>query len=184
MSTRYHARHRAERTTVTRRAVGAGVGTGLATAVVAGSVVAAPAANAHEQHGTARQDRITHGLDVVRDQKGDPYAYGADGPNKFDCSGLVYYAFRKAGFDHVPRTSEAQARHMNRLENRDDLRPGDFVFFYDGAATASNVYHVGVFAGWKDGRRMVIHSPSSGKDVGTDPIWTDHWFGGTLRGLG
>jgi cell wall-associated NlpC family hydrolase len=162
--------------------VGAGLGTGLATAVVAGGVVAAPTASAHD--GASRQDHIQDGLAVVQNQKGDRYGYGADGPNRFDCSGLVYYAFRKAGFAHVPRTSEEQARHMNRLEDRRDLRPGDFVFFYDGAATAQNVYHVGVFAGWKDGRRMVIHSPSEGKRVGTDPIWTDHWFGGTLRGLG
>ncbi|NUR06073.1 MAG: C40 family peptidase [Nocardioidaceae bacterium] len=184
MPTRYQPRHRAERPSPVRRAVGAGVGTGVATAVVAGSVAAAPATAAGHDGSTTRQDRIEQGLQVVRNQTGDPYAYGADGPDRFDCSGLVYYAFRKVGFDHVPRTSEDQARHMNRLEDRGDLRPGDFVFFYDGAATAENVYHVGVFAGWKDGHRVILHSPSEGKDVGRDPIWDDDWFGGTLRGLG
>lgn len=181
MSTHYQPRHRAEREPVVRRAVATGVGTGLATAVVAGTVAAAPAANAS---GESRQDRIQDGLGVVRDQKGDPYEYGADGPGRFDCSGLVYYAFRKAGFEHIPRSSGDQARHMNRLEDRGDLRKGDFVFFYDGAATAENVYHVGVFAGWENGRRMIIHSPSEGEQVGKDPVWTDDWFGGTLRGLG
>ena len=58
------------------------------------------------------------------------------------------------------------------------------VFFYDGAATAENVYHVGVFAGWEDGHRMIIHSPSSGERVGRDRIWDGDWFAGTLRGLG
>ena len=107
----------------------------------------------------------------------------ADGPSRFDCSGLVYYAFQRAGFEHVPRTSSAQARHMNRID-RSDMRPGDFVFFYDGAATAENVYHVGIFSGWDDGHRMVIHSPSSGRKVGTEAVWDDNWFAGTLRGLG
>ena len=161
----------------------AGVGTGVVSALAAGSLVAAPSAGADESGPQTRQDRIEQGLDIVRDQKGDAYAYGADGPDRFDCSGLVDYAFRKAGFDHVPRTSSAQARHMNRIDRRDML-PGDFVFFYDGAATAENVYHVGIFAGWDDGHRMVIHSPSSGQRVGTDAVWDGDWFAGTLRGLG
>ena len=161
----------------------AGVGTGVVSALAAGTVLSAPSASADDQRPQTRQDRIEQGLDIVRDQKGDPYAYGADGPGRFDCSGLVYYAFRKAGFDHVPRTSSAQARHMNRID-RNDLRPGDFVFFYDGAATAENVYHVGVFAGWDDGHRMIIHSPSSGRQVGTEAVWDGDWFAGTLRGLG
>ena len=160
-----------------------GVGTGVVSALAAGTVVSAPSATADEHGPETRQDRIEQGLGVVRDQKGDDYGYGADGPSRFDCSGLVYYAFRKAGFEHVPRTSSAQARHMNRID-RSDMRPGDFVFFYDGAATAENVYHVGIFSGWDDGHRMVIHSPSSGRRVGTDAVWDDNWFAGTLRGLG
>ena len=167
-----------------RRAVAVGVGTGLASAVVAGSLVAAPTASADSADGGAsRQDRIANGLDIVRDQKGDAYAYGGDGPDRFDCSGLIHYSFRKAGFEHVPRMSSDQARHMNRID-RNDLRPGDFVFFYDGAATAENVYHVGVFAGWEDGHRMIIHSPSSGERVGRDRNRDGYWFAGTLRGLG
>lgn len=182
--TRHVPRHRAERSPVVRRAVSTGVGTGLASAMVAGSLVASPAASASSSSGeNTRQDRIEHGLGIVRDQKGDPYAYGAEGPDRFDCSGLVYYAFRKAGFDHVPRSSSDQARHMNRID-RGDLRPGDFVFFYDGAANSENVYHVGVFAGWQDGHRMVVHSPNSGEHVRTDRIWDGDWFAGTLRGLG
>lgn len=179
-SIRHVPRHRADRRSGVRRAVSAGAGTGLASALVAGMLVSAPTASAA---GETRQDRIRDGLQIVNAQKGDPYAYGADGPDRFDCSGLIYYSFRKAGFDQVPRTSSAQAEHMNRID-RSDLRPGDFVFFYDGAATADNVYHVGVFAGWEDGHRVVIHSPNSGERVGKEKIWTDDWFAGTLRGLG
>ena len=110
--------------------------------------------------------------------------YGADGPNRFDCSGLVYYAFRKAGFEHVPRTSSEQARHMNRID-RSDMRPGDFVFFYDGAATAENVYHVGDLLRL-GGRPPDDHPLAELRRAGRhrSRSGTTSWFAGTLRGLG
>ena len=56
-------------------------------------------------------------MNIAAAQKGDPYSYGAAGPARFDCSGLVYYSFRRAGFSRIPRTSSAQAgfaRHGSR----------------------------------------------------------------------
>ena len=152
-------------------------GATLAAALPAGMLATAPNADA-----AARPHGIGHGFAIARHQEGDPYAYGAAGPGRFDCSGLVYYSFRKAGFHHVPRTASAQARHMNRIPKH-RLRKGDFVFFYDGAARPGNVYHVGVYAGWHHGHRTVIHAPTPGERVKREPIWTSHWFGGTLRGL-
>jgi cell wall-associated NlpC family hydrolase len=150
----------------------------LVSVLVATTFALAPAADA----ASRRQQKIGTGLDIVRHQKGDPYRYGADGPNAFDCSGLVSYSFRRAGFKHIPRSSDAQARHMNRIK-KSQMRKGDFVYFYDGGASAGNVYHVGVFAGWKDGHRTIIHAPYGNKRVNRDKIWTSHWFPGTLRGL-
>lgn len=158
----------------------AAVAVPLALATTAGLCATAPSANAETAHH--RQERIQDELAVTRHQKGDPYQYGADGPGRFDCSGLVYFATHRAGFRHVPRSSSAQARHMNRIA-RNNLRPGDFVFFYDGAATAGNVYHVGVFSGWRNGHRTIIHAPKSGERVHRERLWTSHWFAGTLRGL-
>jgi cell wall-associated NlpC family hydrolase len=129
----------------------------------------------------SRTHRIARAWHITRHQLGDPYRYGADGPNAFDCSGLVYYSFRKAGFHHIPRTSRAQAAHMRRIK-KGQLRRGDFVFFYHGAARAGNVYHVGVFAGFHHGRRTIIDAPHSGTRVRREPIWTGQWFAGTLRG--
>ena len=148
----------------------------LLVAVLLASLMAAPSADA-----MTRKQRVAHGYFVVSDQRGDRYAYGADGPNRFDCSGLVYYGFRKAGFKHIPRTSSAQARHMNRI-SKSGLRRGDFVFFYSGSARPGNVYHVGVFAGWSHGRRVIVHAPGSGERVKREAIWTRSWFAGTLRG--
>jgi cell wall-associated NlpC family hydrolase len=147
----------------------------LVAAVLVGSLTTAPPAEA-----ASRKQRIQHAFSVVNDQRGDRYRYGAAGPNRFDCSGLTYYSFRKAGFRHVPRTSTAQARHTKRIP-KSQLRRGDLVFFHDGAARPSNVYHVGVFAGWVKGHRVIVHAPSTGKRVHRAKIWTRSWFAGTLR---
>lgn len=139
--------------------------------VVSGSV-AVPEAEA----ASRRVQRINHAVDIVRAQLGDPYRYGAAGPNAFDCSGLIYYSYRKAGFRNVPRTSDQQAQAFRRIK-RSDMRKGDFVFFHNGG----DVYHMGVFVGWRHGRRVIIHASRSGTPVKRDPIWTDGWFAGTLR---
>lgn len=149
----------------------------LVAALIAGLFVLAPSASA-----MTRSNRIGIGLDITRHQEGDPYRYGAAGPNRFDCSGLVYYSYRHAGFRHIPRTAAAQARHMRRIRKR-HLRRGDFVFFYSGRARARNVYHVGVFAGWHHGHRTMIDAPHTGSHVHRQRIWGHHWFAGTLRGL-
>ena len=123
-----------------------------------------------------RAQRVAVALDVVRAQKGDPYRYGAAGPNAFDCSGLLYYSYRRAGFTGMPRTSSQQASHARRI-TRSAMRKGDFVFFTSGG----HVYHAAVFAGWSNGRRYIIHASRAGTPVKRDPIWTSSWFPGTLR---
>jgi cell wall-associated NlpC family hydrolase len=148
----------------------------LLVAVLLASMASAPTASA-----MTNKQRVQNGYNVVWDQRGDRYAYGAAGPNRFDCSGLVYYSYRKAGFRHIPRTSSAQAGHMKRIR-KGGLRRGDFVFFYNGSARPGNVYHVGIFAGWSHHRRIIVHAPGSGQRVKREAIWTQRWFAGTLRG--
>ena len=123
---------------------------------------------------TAR--KIGRAVGVAVHKKGDPYAYGAAGPHRFDCSGLTFYSFRRAGFHHIPRTSSAQA-HWARHVKRTHMHRGDLIFFSNGG----HVYHVGIFAGRKHGRVLVLHAPYSGARVRVDRIWTNAWFAGTLR---
>ena len=104
------------------------------------------------------------------------YQYGAAGPNAFDCSGLAYYSYRKAGFTNIPRTSRQQAAAFRPVK-RSNMRPGDLVFFHNNGS----VYHMGVYVGWKNGRRTIIHASRSGTPVKRDPIWTNSWFARTLR---
>jgi len=93
-------------------------------------------------------------------QVGAPYQYGGAGPNGFDCSGLVYYSFRKAGV-RVPRTSADQF-HAARPVPLDDARPGDLVFF----RLENKVSHVGIYLG----NRRFVHAPSHGGSVEVESL--------------
>lgn len=159
----------------------------VALAVAPVLVGTASAAHAAAEVGSGRvpaakpmsdAERAEKAMRIAKRQMGDPYKYGAEGPDKFDCSGLVWFATHRAGFDAVPRTSSEQGDYMRRIK-RSKLQRGDFVFF----TSKGDVYHVGVYVGRSDGNRMIVHAPSPGEKVRRDPVWTDKWFAGTLRGL-
>jgi len=123
----------------------------------------------------SREGQVRHALDVAFQQVGDPYVWGATGPDSFDCSGLTSYAYAAAGIT-LPRTAAEQAAYVRQIP-RDQLRRGDLVFFSDG----SHVYHVGLWLGWGDGSGVILHAPHPGASVRVESIWTDGWFAGTLR---
>ncbi|TVR34773.1 MAG: hypothetical protein EA388_08480 [Nitriliruptor sp.] len=89
-------------------------------------------------------------------QLGKPYQWGATGPNSFDCSGLMVYAWRQAGVT-LPRTSASQFANL-RSVSRSELQPGDLVF-----AGSPSVHHVGMYIGGG----QIVHSPRAGKPVET-----------------
>lgn len=103
---------------------------------------------------------------AAEEQLGRPYRYGGAGPRSFDCSGLVHYAYRRAGLA-VPRTTEQQWRNARRVDRR-GLRPGDLLFF---KVEPPKVSHVGIYAG--AGR--FIHAPSSGKRVSYAQLSNPYW---------
>jgi peptidoglycan DL-endopeptidase CwlO len=86
-------------------------------------------------------------------QVGDPYVWGASGPDAFDCSGLMQFAYRAAGVS-LPHSSSAQSG-MGRPVSRDALQPGDLIFFY------SPVSHVGMYIG----NGQMVHAATSGQPV-------------------
>ena len=120
-------------------------------------------------------NRVISAKDTAMRQRGDAYAYGAAGPERFDCSGLIYYSYRRAGFA-VPRTSGAQAGFARRI-SKQAMRPGDLMFFTGGGG----VYHAAIFLKWSHGHAVMVHSPGSGQRVQVAVPWTSSWFGGTLR---
>ena len=98
--------------------------------------------------GTAEASTLqSRALSWAAAQKNDPYQWGATGPYRFDCSGLAYYSYRKAG-KTIPRTTQAQYNKAKKL-NRKSLRRGDLVFI---GTSSRNIYHVGIFAGYWSGK--------------------------------
>ena len=93
-------------------------------------------------------------LACARAQLGKPYRYGATGPDRYDCSGLVQAAWRVAGVA-LPRTSQQQYAAGIKI-TKAQLRIGDLVFFY-----GPHPHHVGLYAG--DG--TIINAPRPGKPV-------------------
>jgi cell wall-associated NlpC family hydrolase len=86
-------------------------------------------------------------------QVGDPYVWGAAGPDAFDCSGLTQYAYAAAGVA-LPHSSSMQSQ-MGVPVSRSQLQPGDLVFFY------SPVSHVGMYIG----NGQMVHASTSGTPV-------------------
>jgi cell wall-associated NlpC family hydrolase len=165
-----HTRHRHRRSLAIRAAVVAGT---TAAAAILGTLPAAPsaapvpvqaapvtvalpvapvalvapapaAALAVPTRGAA-----TTAIAAAMSKIGAPYQWGAEGPNAFDCSGLVQWAYKHAGIN-LPRISRQQA-HVGTPVAKSDLRPGDLVFFY------RPIRHVGIYIG--DGK--IVHA--SGK---------------------
>lgn len=71
---------------------------------------------------------------------GVPYVYGGSSPSGFDCSGFVQYVYRQCGIE-LPRTADIQAE-VGTPVGRDELQPGDLVFF---AGDYVNISHVGIY---------------------------------------
>ncbi|WP_157970459.1 C40 family peptidase [Nakamurella deserti] len=85
-------------------------------------------------------------------RRGMPYVWGAVGPDEFDCSGLMLWAWQQAGVT-IPRTSAEQATLPS--VPMDQLQPGDLVTFY------SPVSHVGMYIG----HGLLLHASTTGTPV-------------------
>jgi cell wall-associated NlpC family hydrolase len=89
---------------------------------------------------------------------GDPYVWGAAGPNAFDCSGLVMWAFQQAGI-FLPHSSQALAAGGQPV-SMDQMQPGDVVTYYSDAS------HAGIYIG--DG--LMVHASTFGQPVRVAPV--------------
>ena len=94
---------------------------------------------------------------------GCPYVWGAEGPDSFDCSGLVTWAYRQLGIE-LPHQSEAQMACATRVVSVSEARPGDVLWRYG---------HVGIAGGY--GGTPYVHAPTFGAYVrNTDSLsWSN-----------
>ncbi|MFE9834037.1 NlpC/P60 family protein [Streptomyces sp. NPDC005551] len=103
-------------------------------------------------------------------QVGKPYQWGGTGPNAFDCSGLMQYAYKKVGV-RLPRVSQAQMK-VGKGVKRKDVRPGDLMFPHSG--------HVVMYIG--DGK--IVEAPRTGLDIRVAPVSTYGKYAAIRRVVG
>ena len=101
-------------------------------------------------------------LSVAEAQIGKQYILGDEGPDTFDCSGLVYYCYRLNGVSISRRSAASYASNdsWTYIDNADELRAGDLVFFKSDSS--EKVSHVGICIG---GGKMIDASSANGKVV-------------------
>jgi cell wall-associated NlpC family hydrolase len=108
-------------------------------------------------------------VDTALAQRGKPYVWAAAGPDSFDCSGLVEYAYGAAGVG-LPHSAFMQSQ-LGQPVSRSQLQPGDLVFFY------SPVSHVGIYIG----NGQMVHAPTTGDVVKISNIDVMGYFAGARR---
>jgi cell wall-associated NlpC family hydrolase len=103
----------------------------------------------------------------ARDQIGEPYRWGAAGPDAWDCSGLTMGAW-SAGGRSLPHYSVAQYEQSTPISAA-QLQPGDLVF-WGSSSSPSSIYHVALYAGGG----QIIHAPRTGRPVTEESMyyWT------------
>ncbi|MDD4074619.1 MAG: peptidoglycan-binding protein [Eubacteriales bacterium] len=123
--------------------------------------------------GSSAITQVGSGLDVFLSvalaQEGKPYVYSNEGPDSYDCSGLVYYSLRSVGIN-VGRLS---AKHFANVDTwqtvptKDYLAPGDLLFFTNSSG-AGAIGHTGIYLG----NNKFIHASSSAGRV-VISTWSD-----------
>ncbi len=133
-------------------------------------VVAALLATACTTHPPTRTEPIRSRGDLIAEvalaQVGQPYRYGGNARDGFDCSGLTRFVHAQQAIV-LPRTAALQYSASKRLQ-LDELVAGDLVFF---RMSSRNVDHVGIYVG--QGR--FVHAPRAGSNV-TIGILAEPWF--------
>jgi peptidoglycan DL-endopeptidase CwlO len=107
----------------------------------------------------------TTALRAALTQRGKPYLWGSAGPDDYDCSGLVVWAYAQEGISmpHYTGSLWDTGEHISR----GDLAPGDLVFF------GPDIDHVGFYIG----NGLMVDAPHSGSDVRVEAVWWGQYVG-------
>ncbi len=122
-----------------------------------------------------RKANIDIMIETAKKQLGDRYILGNEGPNSFDCSGLVSYCLKEAGSNRrrLNAAGYSKVSDWQKITSYSDLKKGDLIFFYNDGKT--KVGHVGIYIG---GGEMVDASSANGKVVrrsATTSYWKSHF---------
>jgi cell wall-associated NlpC family hydrolase len=130
-----------------------------------------------EETGSNWSARVSEVLVNALSLTGVRYKYGGNSPETgFDCSGFVRYVFKQATSLSLPHSAMAISQ-LGKSVSKDELQPGDLVFFNTLRSTFS---HVGIYLG----NNRFIHSPSRGGKVRVESMDDVYWaknFNGAQR---
>ncbi|MFB7595623.1 NlpC/P60 family protein [Streptomyces sp. NPDC056160] len=116
-------------------------------------------------------------ISYAQSKLGTPYLWGGEGSaeqgGRFDCSGLTQAAYRSVGIT-LPRVANDQY-NAGPHPQRDELLPGDLVFFSHDPADSRAIHHVGIYVGGG----YMIDAPYTGAVIRFDPIDGSDYFGAT-----
>jgi len=122
-----------------------------------------------QEHRGTTSENLVLGLKaaiLAREQLDKPYQWGGQGPEKFDCSGLVFYIYGSLDVS-MPRVSRDQAKVGEKI-SQGQLQPGDLVFFITSGKV---INHVGIYTG----NSRFIHAPRRYSPVRYDSL-NDSWW--------
>jgi murein DD-endopeptidase len=132
----------------------------------ASQAVQAPLKSTAKSYNTADQAAA-----VALRQIGVPYRYGGSTPNGFDCSGLIYYSYSRAG-KNVPRTTGTLWSGIQPVA-QSQMQVGDVLFF----RIEGKMSHVGMYIG----DNQFVHAPASGKSVTVGSLRSDFYRKALIR---
>ncbi|MFF3759212.1 NlpC/P60 family protein [Streptomyces sp. NPDC002185] len=116
-------------------------------------------------------------ISYAQEKLGTPYLWGGTGTaaqnGRFDCSGLTQAAYETVGVT-LPRVANDQY-NAGPHPARDELLPGDLVFFSDDLTNSRAIRHVGIYVGGG----YMIDAPRTGAVIRFDRIDTPDYFGAT-----
>ena len=99
--------------------------------------------NSNSENITPSQNKVETVVNLAYAQLGKPYVWGAEGPNSFDCSGLIHYIYKQVGVS-MPRSSKEQSNVGTKI-NKSDLQSGDLIF--SSTDGTGGVSHVAIYVG-------------------------------------
>ncbi|MFV2103970.1 C40 family peptidase [Micromonospora sp. LOL_024] len=103
-------------------------------------------------------------------QRGKPYVWGAEGPDSYDCSGLMMAAWAKGGVQ-IPRVTADQVHTGVAVPSLAAMRPGDLIFIPGSDGTLAQPRHVGMYVGTdRSARQYLVQAPKTGDVVKVVPV--------------
>ena len=121
--------------------------------------------------GTVSAATEQQAVSYAESQIGKPYQWGAAGPDSYDCSGLVMWAYAHVGvtLDHWTGYQWQEGARVATSA----LRPGDLVFFATDTSDPNTIHHVGIYIG----NGQMVEAPYTGANVRISSAWRPDLIG-------